>query len=785
MVAKIEKINMNQIEHVYICTVVEAASSMFYHGLKEKYNVDHNHSLSQLKKVLQTKNNLIISGICNPVDRNLSYFFQTYSNKRVNSMRYKENDHKGEKYYVCNEKELLSKSIDEVIKLHKKSPHLHSFNNWFDDFFEITDIDTISFNKEQGLQLYKLKNDNYLLFYSVERLQNNMKILEDMFQVRFTYTNNSDAHIYNQLHKDVKNKIIYYDTHIKQLFDTNIINHFYSIKTIKNMIKTFTITENTNYPTIILNDRQLCDLELLMNGSFAPLTGYLNQEDYLSVINNMRLTNGKLWPIPITLMTSNVQGIDLFKKVYLKDQQNNILAILHVQSVYKPDIDLECRKVYGTLNHEHSYVNYLMNNKGCYYLGGEIEAVSHPQHYDYKSYRVTPYKMKRFIKHNNWKNVIGFQTRNPMHKSHYALTQYAISKVKETGEDDVNLLLHPVIGPTQECDINHHTRINCYKKILKHYDEDHTVLSLLPLAMRMAGPREALLHAMVRKNYGCTHFIIGRDHAGPSCKNTDGSSIFEPYAAQELVKKHSEEIGIKLITSPMIGYNKVTKEYEPISGVNRKDVLFISGTNLRKLIKEEQPVPDWYTFPEIIEELRLNAENQKDKGLCLYFVGLSGSGKSTLANTIIEQLRDEYPKKKVTILDGDIVRRNLSKGLGFTKEDRSTNVCRVGYVASEVVKHGGICVCANIAPYEADRSFNRKLISQYGKYVEVFVNTPLSVCEERDVKGLYKLARQGVIKNFTGISDPFEKPTCADIIITSFNIKDNINQIIAYVKSSC
>ncbi len=571
--------------------------------------------------------------------------------------------------------------------------------------------------------------------------------------------------------------------------------------------------------SIILNDRQLCDLELLLNGGFAPLNGFLNEKDYYSVLRNMRLSTGELWPMPIVLSVSdhNLSQYRDEKYITLKDQRGISLAILELESVYKPDLKYEAKMVLGTKDKNHPYVNLMLKDahtchsdsarangrmllqhvplRGAmgvahwavtfgakiHYLGGKVTQISSPVHYDFCSLRRTPTETKKYFQENGWTTIVGFQTRNPMHRSHLELTKYAL---QQTEMEDAKLLLHPVVGVTQACDINYHTRVRCYQKLLKYYPDDTVLLSLLPLSMRMAGPREALWHALIRKNYGCTHFVVGRDHAGPSAKKKNGESFYQPYEAHELIQKYQDEIGIKIIMSQMIVYVRNRDIYTRINETQEGDeILNISGTQQRHMLANNEEIPEWFSFPEIVEELRKNFKPLHRKGFCLYFVGLSGSGKSTLANAIKSKLEETESERKITILDGDVVRLHLSKGLGFSKEDRSINVQRIGYVASEVVKHNGIAICANIAPYQEDREINRKTIEEYGTYLEIFVDTKLEICEQRDIKGLYKLARKGIIKNFTGISDPFERPKNPTLVIDgSIAIESNMEIIIDKLK---
>lgn len=539
------------------------------------------------------------------------------------------------------------------------------------------------------------------------------------------------------------------------------------------------------YPEYFLSERQQCDLELLLNGAFSPLTGYLVRKDYQSVLDNMRLSTGELWPMPITL---SVKEADLKKYqdadfIALKDLTGITLAHLKIEDVYKPDLVEECVKVFGTDDDNHPYVSLVLEQGDVYYLGGKVEKVNDPLHFDFKDLRKTPAETKKYFAENGWNKVLAFQTRNPMHRSHFELTKYALSQV---GDENAKLLLHPVVGVTQDCDVDYHTRVRCYQKLLKYYGENSVLLSLLPLSMRMGGPREAVWHALIRKNYGATHFVVGRDHAGPSYKKKNGESFYGPYEAQELLEKYKEEVGIEVILSKMIVHVKEDGVYLPIDQVPEgKTVENISGTEQRRLLKNGEPIPEWFTFPEIVDEMRNEYKKIGNKGLCLYFVGLSGSGKSTIANYVKQKLLEIVLTKNITLLDGDVVRQHLSKGLGFSKEDRSVNIQRIGYVASEIVKHGGICLCANIAPYNSDRKVNRKLISSVGNYVEIFVDTSLDKCEERDVKGLYKLAREGKIKQFTGISDPFEVPENAEMVLNGAdNLDTCVEKVISYLQDN-
>ena len=511
--------------------------------------------------------------------------------------------------------------------------------------------------------------------------------------------------------------------------------------------------EAINLPSITLTPRQLCDIELLLSGGFSPLCGFLSKQDYDNVLENMRLADGTIWPMPITLDVDK-DTADQFKegdKVALRDRTGLLLAVITLSDIWQPDKENEAQKAFGTTDRAHPAVAYLFDQAGDYYLGGTLEGIALPIHYDFLDLRNTPRQLREELEKQEADKVVAFQTRNPMHRAHKELTDRAATEV------DGHLLIHPVVGMTKPGDIDYFTRVRCYKKLLNYYPENKAMLSLLPLAMRMAGPREALWHCIIRKNYGCTHFIVGRDHAGPG-KGSDGEPIYGPYDAQDLVVKHQEEIGIEMVPFKLMVFAPNEDVYKPIDEVKEgEETLSISGTELRRRLSEGEDIPAWFSYPEVVAELRKTHPPKNQQGFTIFFTGLSGSGKSTVANALMTKLL-EVTGRPVTLLDGDVVRTHLSKGLGFSQEDRSTNVQRIGFVASEITKHRGIAICAPIAPYEADRKANEDLISSYGGYIEVYIDVSVEVCEERDTKGLYAKARAGIIKGFTGIDDPYEVP---------------------------
>ncbi len=512
----------------------------------------------------------------------------------------------------------------------------------------------------------------------------------------------------------------------------------------------------------VLTDRQLCDCEMILDGSFKPLNRFMTEQDYNSVINNMRLPDNTLFPIPIILDVNKEfsNTISIGEKIILREKEGFKIAYMTIESIWIPNFNEEAELVYGTKDILHPAINYLYNLGNEVYIGGKIEKIAMPNHYDYRKYRLTPNEVKFKFKKMNWNRIVAFQTRNPLHRAHFEMT------IRSMEDFDAKLFLHPVVGMTKAGDVDHFTRVRCYEHIIKKYPRNEALLSLLPLAMRMGGPREALLHAIIRKNYGCTHIIIGRDHAGPG-KNKKGNSFYGPYDAQDLLSEHKNEIGIEMVPFEFMVYSPKINKYKTLDEISSgEDYQTISGTELRNILDKGDEIPEWFSYPEVSKELKKTTPPLYKRGFTIFFTGLSGSGKSTIANGLLIKFLEEG-SRPVTLLDGDIIRTHLSSELGFSKEHRSLNIQRIGFVASEITKNGGIAICAPIAPYELDRKVNRKLISKVGGFIEVFVNTSLEKCEERDSKGLYKLAREGKIKKFTGISDPYEKPYSPDIIVNS------------------
>ena len=522
---------------------------------------------------------------------------------------------------------------------------------------------------------------------------------------------------------------------------------------------------SNNISSLTLSLKQQCDLEMISNGAFSPLSTFNNQKDYEEILLKNKLSNGLVWPIPIVLDVPDqfLKSLDKNEYISLRNTEGFLLAILKVKEFWAPNKKEEANLVFKSNDLNHPGVDYLFNHTNNNYISGELVPIHENKYFDFTHLRKSPQEVRDFFRLNNWKDVIAFQTRNPMHRAHYELTKLAMD------EHNSKLLIHPVIGMSKPGDIDHFTRVKCYQHIIKYYPENSVELSLINLAMRMAGPKEALWHAIIRKNYGCNRIIIGRDHAGPGV-NAEGKPYYQPYDAQELIAQYQEELEIKMVPFKEMVFAKNKKTYLPLDKIEQDDPIEkLSGTQFKELLQQRTEIPTWYSFPEVIHELRKRFPKLHNQGLTVFFTGLSGAGKSTLANAIMYKLM-ETEDRPITLLDGDIVRQHLSSELGFSKEDRDIHVKRIGYVASEITKHGGVAICAPIAPYSNTRKVVRNMIDEVGSFVEIHVATPLSVCEERDTKGLYKQARAGKILDFTGVSDPYEEPENPEITVDTSDI---------------
>jgi sulfate adenylyltransferase len=527
------------------------------------------------------------------------------------------------------------------------------------------------------------------------------------------------------------------------------------------------LEKSSRLPSIQISQRALCDLELLATGAFSPLDRFMSKADYERVLTEMRLTDGTLFPLPVTLPVDEQSLPSWGEQITLSDSRNNTIAIMQIEEVYHWDELRETRLVLGTTDHRHPLVSE-MGTWGNVYVSGALQVIDLPIYHDFRELRKTPAEVRAQLSSLGYDNVVAFQTRNPMHRIHEELTKIAADEV------DGSLLIHPVVGLTKPGDVDHYTRVRIYRTLIEeYYDPNRTYLSLLPLAMRMAGPREALWHAIIRRNHGATHFIIGRDHAGPG-KDSNGKPFYGPYEAQMMLSQYGEEIGVQPIEFKELVYLADEDRYEEGAKVPEDAKIYsISGTQVRDdYLSKGELLPDWFTRPETAEILQQMYPPKHEQGMCLWFTGLSGSGKSTTAEILTSLLLERG--RQVTLLDGDVVRTHLSKGLGFSREDRDTNILRIGFVAGEIARQGGIVIAAAISPYRTTRNEVRKMVGKE-RFVEIYVDTPIEVCEERDVKGLYARARRGQITGFTGVDDPYEVPVNPEITLHTVDISPEEN----------
>ena len=520
-------------------------------------------------------------------------------------------------------------------------------------------------------------------------------------------------------------------------------------------------TESEQYPSMTLSQRQLCDLELLVNGAFSPLTGFMCRDDYESVVDKLQLANGRLWPVPIVLDVSDEFAAKLEKgqKIALRDSEGFMPAIMTVEDIWQPDKTHEAEQVYGTTSEDHAGVRYLDEQVKTTYLGGRVECLQMPVHHDFENFWDSPREVRALFQKMGWRRVVAFQTSKPMHRLQRELMMQAAKDIQG------HILIHPTVGMTKPGDLQYYSRVHCYQAIRKYFPHKLALLSLLPLAMRMAGPREALWHAIVSQNYGCSHMIVGPKHANPPA--VDGKpDFYEQDQAKDLVADYADKLEIEMVPVEANHYVPSLRKYLSESEIQEKslDRVEYSDAQMKQDLLMNNPIPDWFSYPEVVGELRKAYPPRSQQGLTLLFTGLSGAGKSTIAKIVYGKLL-EAGGRPVTLLDGDVVRLNLSSELGFSQEHRNINVRRIGYVASEITKNRGIAICAPIAPYAQMRRDVREMIEPHGSFIEVHVATTLEECESRDRKGLYAKARKGEIPEFTGISDPYDIPENPEIRI--------------------
>ncbi|KAF2747447.1 bifunctional sulfate adenylyltransferase subunit 1/adenylylsulfate kinase protein-like protein [Sporormia fimetaria CBS 119925] len=540
--------------------------------------------------------------------------------------------------------------------------------------------------------------------------------------------------------------------------------------------------EAETLPAIVLTERQLCDLELILNGGFSPLEGFMTQKDYNGVVSNNRLADGNLFSMPITLDITKESieenGVKPGARIALRDfRDDRNLAIITVEDVYQPDKQKEAKEVFGG-DPEHPAVKYLFNQAHDYYVGGKIEAIDRLMHYDYVALRYSPAELRLHFDKLGWSRVVAFQTRNPMHRAHRELT------VRAARARQANVLIHPVVGLTKPGDIDHFTRVRVYQALLPRYPNGMAVISLLPLAMRMGGPREAIWHAIIRKNHGATHFIVGRDHAGPG-KNSSGVDFYGPYDAQHAVEKYKDELGIEVVPFQQMTYLPDSDEYRPKDEVPAGTrTLDISGTELRKRLRTGAEIPEWFSYPEVVRVLRESNPPRNKQGFTVFLTGYQNSGKDAIARALNVTL-NQQGGRSVSLLLGETVRHELSSELGFSRADRDKNIARIAFVAAELTKAGAAVIAAPIAPFEKSRQAAREMVEKHGSFYLVHVATPLEYCERTDKRGIYEKARRGEIKGFTGVDDPYETPVKPHLTVDveTTNVRTAVHQIVLLLEA--
>ena len=559
---------------------------------------------------------------------------------------------------------------------------------------------------------------------------------------------------------------------MKGEYSESLLVHFRRVENLR--------AEALDCRSLDLSGRQLCDLELLLNRGLYPLAGFMGREDYEAVLHGMRLADGTVWPMPVCLdlREKDVQGVAVGDRLALNDPEGFLLAILTVSDIWKPDKELEAKAVYGTGEAgSHHGVMHLYDRVGEYYVGGTLEGVTLPIHYDFQHLRLTPSETARRFTMNGWRRVLGFHTDEYLHCAHREMVLAAARNVGAA------VFLHPVADLSHPGNLDYYTQIRCYQSFITKFPTNMIELGLAPFSSRKAGPREALWQAIIRKNFGCSHFMVAADHADPLAGKEEAERFYPRGAAQQLVADMARETGIEMVPQEEMGYHQEQKKYIFLKDSQGEDVATISSQELHRRLVRGEDIPTWFSYPEIVDELQCSFPPRSKQGFTIFLTGFSGSGKSTIARVLLVKFM-EMCDRPVTLLDGDIVRKNLSSELNFSKEHRNLNITRIGFVASEITKNGGIALCAPIAPYEESRQANRELISKYGGYIEVHVATPLAVCEQRDRKGLYAKARAGKVKGVTGITDPYIPPSNPELTIDTSDITpmEAVQEILLYLE---
>ncbi|OIQ51390.1 putative bifunctional SAT/APS kinase [Pseudodesulfovibrio hydrargyri] len=529
----------------------------------------------------------------------------------------------------------------------------------------------------------------------------------------------------------------------------------------------------TGFKSVNLNPCQLCDLEMLLNRAFHPLDGYLGRKDYESVLSDMRLSDGTLWPLPICLGVSAEFAANLEEGecVAVRDAEGFMLAVLTVSDIWKPDLAAEARAIHGPEARREPVDACCCGLGEPWYIGGRVEGVSYPQRYDFTDIRLTPAEVRRSFAQKGRRKVMAVQAGRPLHRADRAMLE------EIAREQGVDLLLSPQLRPSMYFSVDHFSLVRSFRQFTETFPRSMASLNLTPWFERRMGPRGALLRAVVNRNYGCTHMLVWDGAKAEPRRNI----LSEDYEAHiRWLADHREETGIVSVAEHCM-------VLDPASGKYVRSETGVRCANdhnaVVDLLTRGEPVPEWMSFPGVLEELSRTYKPRWKQGITLFLTGLSGAGKSTLAKVLFVKLL-ELNSRPVTLLDGDIVRTNLSSELSFSREHRNLNVTRIGFVASEIVKNGGVAICAPIAPYAESRRQAREAVEEYGGFVEIHVSTPLAACERRDRKGIYAKARAGIIKGMTGVDDPYVEPENPELRIDTSELSPDeaAHEVLLYLR---
>jgi sulfate adenylyltransferase len=533
--------------------------------------------------------------------------------------------------------------------------------------------------------------------------------------------------------------------------------------------------EVLNLPSLDLSWKQICELELLLNGALSPLTGYMNQAERHSVLSGMKLPDGLFWPRPVMLVVSEkaAQNLAAGQTVALRDSEGVMPAILHISEVWPADPEAEMALA------EASGVPLARTQAeaGQFYVGGRLEGVTLPPRHDFLNLRLTPAEMREQFARLGWRKVMAYQPSQALHRPQYEFL------LRTAMQQEANLLIHAVAGSDPVLESGHFALVRACQALMPRLPASTSMLALNPMTPWAAGPRKTLLKAIMARNYGCSQLVTGGETVLESLHKESSQRRGQdtPNLSSDTVYAVAKEsLGVTLLPFPRMVYVEDRDEWLPEETVpadTRSESM--SGAELTRRLMQNIKVPEWFSFPEVLDEMRKAYPPRKQQGFTVFFTGLSGSGKSTIARALTVRLM-EMGGRRVSLLDGDIVRTHLSSELGFSKAHRDINIRRIGFVASEITKHGGTAICAPIAPYQATRRAVRSMIEEWGGFLEIHVSTSVEVCEGRDRKGLYAKARAGLIPEFTGVSDPYEIPENAELTIdtTRYSVEEAVQMIV-------